>query len=489
MDWIKFALEIAVVLVCIAIGSRMGGIALGFWGGVGMVVIVTVFREPAADPPMDVMLIILSVICATAAMQAAGGIDYLVGVAARIIRRHPERITFVGPLVAWLFTVCAGTGHILYPLLPVIHDTAVRNGVRPERPMSVAVIGSLLGITASPVSAATAALIVVMEPRGVTMPQVLSISIPATLIGLMCASLVMLHWGKELEDDPVYQKRLAAGDVQDIPQYVRLARRAKREGITVQALALKEGLGEIAADDQSSIALLEREKDAQRVADAEHENGARPGSGRLSALVFMVTVVLVVIFGTFSGIRPLDADGKPMSMAILIQMIMLACAAVITVVTRVKVANIPSTSIAKTVLVAIVGIFGLAWLGSTVIEAHTDKIVPAMQGLTGQHPWLFAVMLFLGAILLFSQATTTRALMPLGLSLGIASPYLIAMWPAVNGAFFLPTYGTVVAALNFDRSGTSKIGKFVLNHSYMVPGLVGVICSVIAGFGLAAVFH
>lgn len=487
MEWLKFIAEIVVVLGCIALGARRGGIALGFWGGVGMLVIVMVFREPAADPPMDVMLIILAVICATASMQAAGGIDYLVGVAARIIRRHPDRITFIGPLVAWLFTVCAGTGHILYPLLPVIHETAVRNGVRPERPMSVAVIASLLGITASPVSAATAALIVVMEPRGVSMPQVLSISIPATLVGLLCSSLVMLHWGKELEDDPEYQRRVAAGEVEDIPGYVRLARRAKREHMSVEELAAREGITDLAVEDNTELLKVERDKDSERVAAVERENDARPGSGRASALIFMATVILVVVFGTFSGLRPLDSKGAPMSMAILIQMIMLACAAVITVVTRVKVAAIPASSIAKTGLVAIVGIFGLAWLGSTVIEAHTDQIVPAMQGVTQQHPWLFTCMLFIGAILLFSQATTTRALMPLGLSLGIASPYLIAMWPAVNGAFFLPTYGTVVAALNFDRAGTSKIGRFVLNHSYMVPGLVGVAASVAAGFGIATV--
>lgn len=478
-----------VVLACIAIGARKGGIALGFWGGVGLVIITMVFREPAATPPWDVMLIILSVICATAGMQAAGGIDFLVAIAARIIRRHPSRITFLGPLVAWIFTACAGTGHILYPLLPVIHDTAVRNGVRPERPMSVAVIGSLLGITASPVSAATAALIVVLEPRGVTMTQVLSISIPATLVGLLCSSLVMLHWGTELEDDPVYQKRLAAGEVQEISAYVRLSRRAKREGTTVQELARREGITDLEVDDNAAIARAEREKDNERIAASERENGARPGSGRLAALIFMATVIIVVVFGTFSAIRPSDADGKPMSMVILIQILMMACAAVITVVTQVNVSVIPGTSIAKTGLVAIVGIFGLAWLGSTVIEAHTKLIVPAMKGAVGVHPWLFTIMLFLGAILLFSQATTTRALMPLGLSLGIASPYLIAMWPAVNGAFFLPTYGTVVAALNFDRAGTSKIGRFVLNHSYMVPGLVGVAGSVLAGFGLAAVFH
>jgi anaerobic C4-dicarboxylate transporter len=489
VDWLVFAVELAVVLVCIALGARQGGIALGFWGGLGMVIIVMVFREPASDPPMDVMLIILSVICATATMQAAGGIDYLVGIAARIIRRHPDRITFIGPLVAWLFTVCAGTGHILYPLLPVIHDTAVRNGVRPERPMSVAVIGSLLGITASPVSAATAALIVVMEPRGVTMPQVLSISIPATLIGLFCASLAMMRWGRELEDDPEYQRRLAAGEVSDIPQYVRLRRRAKREKTTIQELARREGITDLEVEDNAALALVERRKDAEHVAEVERENDARPGSGRISAIIFMITVVLVVVFGTFSGIRPLDGEGKPMSMAVLIQMIMLACAAIIAIVTKVKVAVIPATSIAKTGLVAIVGIFGLAWLGSTVIEAHTDTIVPAMSALTSQHPWLFAVVLFAGAILLFSQATTTRALMPLGVSLGIASPSLIAMWPAVNGAFFLPTYGTIVAALNFDRSGTSKIGRFVLNHSYMVPGLVGVFCSVVAGFGVVGIFY
>jgi anaerobic C4-dicarboxylate transporter len=489
MEWALLAAEFAVMFFCIIMGARSGGMGLGFWGGLGMLVIVMVFREPAADPPMDVMLIILAVISATATMQAAGGIDFLVGIAARIIRKHPNHITFVGPLVAWLFVVCAGTGHILYPLLPVIHDTSVRNGVRPERPMSVAVIGSLLAIVASPVSAATAALLVVLEPRGVTMPQILSISIPATFIGMLLASTVMYHWGKELEDDPVYQKRVAAGEVEDIPEYVKLRRRAKREKISVQELMEREGIADVDIPDEAEIARIDQEKDAARVAAAEQANGARPGSGKKSAIIFMVTVLLVIVLGSFSALRPLDADGSPLSMSVLIQIIMLACSAVIALVTKVKVSAIPSTSIAKTGQVAVVSIFGLAWLVTTVIDAHIDLIVSAMSSMTSEHPWLFTVVLFLGACVLFSQATTTRTLMPLGASLGISTPMLVAMWPAVSAAFILPTYPTAVAASNFDRSGTSKIGKFVFNHSYMVPGLVAVIGSILIGFGIVGIFY
>lgn len=483
------AAELAVMFICIFMGARAGGIGMGFWGGLGMLVVVMVFREPAADPPMDVMLIILAVISATATMQAAGGVDYLVGIAARIIRRHPNHITFLGPLVAWFFVVCAGTGHILYPLLPVIHDTALRNGVRPERPMSVATIGSLLAIVASPVSAATAALLVVLEPRGVTMPQILSISIPSTFVAMLLASAVMYHHGKELEDDPVFQQRVAAGEVEDIPEYVKLARRARRERVSVQDLVEREGLVDVVIPDDADIARIEQEKDNQRVAEAERSNGARPGSGRLSAIVFMVTVVTVIVLGSFPSLRPLDADGETLSMSILIQIIMLACSAVILVATKVRVASIPGMSIAKTGLVAVVSIFGLAWLGSTVIDAHLDIIVPAMSQLTDGHPWLFTVVLFVGACLLFSQVTTTGTLMPLGVSLGISTPMLVAMWPAVSAAFVLPTYPTAVAALNFDRSGTSKIGKFIFNHSYMLPGLVAVFGSILVGFGIVAVFY
>lgn len=479
------------MLLCIYLGARKGGIALGFWGGVGLFVIVLFFREAVPAPPWDVILIILAVICATAAMQAAGGIDYLVSIAARIIRKNPRRITFVGPLVAFVLTASAGTGHTLYPLLPVMHDTAVRSGIRPERPMSVAVIASLLGITASPVSAATLALATILEGQGVSIPQILAISAPAGLIGLLLACTVMYKWGKPLMDEPEYQRRVAAGEVEDIPLYVKLTDLARRKGTTVEAVAKAQGIpADQIIDNSAEIAALEARQDKERIAAIEKENGARPGSGRISAFIFLAAVILVVLLAAFPELRPYqDAEaGTRVTAVSAIMITMLAAAAVITLVSRVKAAVIPNTAIAKTGMMAIVCIFGLAWLGSTVIGANEALIFNAMEDYVQAHPALFVVMLFAMSILLFSQAAATRTIIPLGLSLGLGAPALIAMWPAVNAVFVLPTFGLLIAALNFDRTGTSRIGKFVFNHSYMIPGLVGVGGAIGFGFLFTALW-
>lgn len=493
MAWILVA-ELAVMLICIWLGSRHGGIALGFWGGIGLLIITFVFREAPASPPVDVMLIILAVTCATATMQAAGGIDFFVRMAEKIIKRYPERITIIAPLVAYIFTFAAGTGHILYPLLPVIHDTALRNGIRPERPISVSVIASLQGITASPVSAAMAAFIVVVEGAGYSLPKIMMIAVPATLVGVIVASLVMLRYGKELEDDPEFQRRVAAGEVENIPVLVRAQRMAKREKISVDAALGK--LGSHADHAHSEFAeagaggaSASMTDDGRLEEDVTAEkNGARPGSPRISAAIFLITVVLVVIFGAVPELRPPGEEGKPMSIAVLLQILMLSAAAIMVAVTGVKVGPIATSSIARTGLIAIIGIFGLAWLGLTVIQANEEFIVGGMENLVSQYPWMFAVALFACSIVLFSQASTTRTLMPLGMSLGLAPGMLSAMWPAVNGAFFLPTYGTIVAAMNFDRTGTTRIGKFVFNHSFMVPGLTAVVAAVATGMGLATLY-
>lgn len=492
MDVTILVLQLVIMLLCIWIGSRQGGIALGFWGGVGLLVITFGFRQAPAEPPVDVMLIILAVTCATAAMQAAGGIAFLVRLAEGIIRQYPRRITVIAPLVSYLFTFAAGTGHILYPLLPVIHDTALRNGIRPERPMSVAVIASFQGITASPVSAAMAALIVVVEPLGMSLPQIMLIAVPATLVGVLVASLVMLNWGKELEDDPVFQERVASGEVEDIPAYVKAQRMAKRRNISVDE-ALVEVLGSEPSPEEreSLVALAEHrpEEGGQLEEDAlAEDNGARAGSPRIAAAIFLVAVLTVVVLGAVPGWRPPNADGEPLNIAIVIQIVMLGAAALIATVTRVDVKHIATSSIARTGLVAIVGIFGLAWLGLTVIEANQEIIVDGLSNMVSNQPWTFAIALFAASVVLFSQASTTRTLMPLGATLGLAAPQLVAMWPAVNGSFFLPTYGTVVAALNFDRTNTTKIGNLVLNHSFMVPGLVAVAAAVATGLLLASFF-
>jgi len=441
---LKLILEFVVVLGAIFLGSRSGGVGLGLWGGAGVLVLSYGFGLPPTTPPIDVMLIILAVIMAAAVMEAAGGIDYLVGMAERIIRRNPRQITIVAPLVCYLFPFGAGTGHVFYPLLPIIYQVAYENGIRPERPMAVSTIASQQAITASPVSAAMAAMIAMYEPLGVGLPQIMLICVPATVIGVIVAALVQTRVGRELKDDPEYQRRLDAGDIQPPG-------------------ALK----------------------------AQGEKKELPKGARLSAVMFLTGVALIVLAGLFPGLRPLITKGSasaPLGMADTIQIVMLSLAALMLLASRAPAAKIPKTEVAQAGLTAVIGIFGLAWLGDTFIKGNEAVIIGAIGDITSSYPITFALGLFFASVLLFSQAATTRALMPLGISLGIAPTHLIGMWPAVNGYFFLPTYGSLIAAINFDRTGTTRIGRFVLNHSFMLPGLVATATAIGAGLIISGVF-
>lgn len=441
---LKLILEFVVVLGAIFLGSRSGGVGLGLWGGAGVLVLSYGFGLPPTTPPIDVMLIILAVIMAAAVMEAAGGIDYLVGLAERIIRRNPRQITIVAPLVCYLFPFGAGTGHVFYPLLPIIYQVAYENGIRPERPMAVSTIASQQAITASPVSAAMAAMIAMYEPLGVGLPQIMLICVPATVIGVIVAALVQTRVGRELKDDPEYQRRLDAGDLQPPG-------------------ALK----------------------------AQGEKKELPKGARLSAVMFLTGVALIVLAGLFPGLRPLITKGSasaPLGMADTIQIVMLALAALMLLASRAPAAKIPKTEVAQAGLTAVIGIFGLAWLGDTFIKGNEAVIIGAIGDITSSYPITFALGLFFASVLLFSQAATTRALMPLGISLGIAPPHLIGMWPAVNGYFFLPTYGSLIAAINFDRTGTTRIGRYVLNHSFMLPGLVATATAIGAGLIISGIF-
>lgn len=436
MAW-KLMLEFAVVLAAIFLGSRAGGVGLGLWGGTGVLVLAYVFGLTPTAPPIDVMLIILAVIMAAAVMEAAGGIDYLVGLAERIIRRNPRQITIVAPLICYLFPFGAGTGHVFYPLLPIIYQVAYENGIRPERPLAVSTIASQQAITASPVSAAMAAMIALFEPLGVGLPQIMMICVPATILGVLAAALVQTRVGKELADDPAVQGRLASGELQPPGG-------AKAQGAAKTL----------------------------------------PPGARLSAMLFLLGVSLIVVAGLFPGLRPLVTKGEataPLGMADTIQIVMLALAAVMLLATRTPAGKIPKTEVAQAGLTAVIGIFGLAWLGDTFIKGNEAVIIGTIGDVTSAYPLTFALGLFFASVLLFSQAATTRALMPLGISLGMAAPNLIAMWPAVNGYFFLPTYGSLIAAINFDRTGTTRIGRFVLNHSFMLPGLVSTTVAIAAG--------
>jgi anaerobic C4-dicarboxylate transporter DcuA len=423
-------LQLAVVLAMIFIGARVGSIGLGMYGMVGVFILVFVFGLAPGNIPIDVMLIIVAVITASAALQAAGGLDYMVGVAAKFLRRHPNQITFYGPLVTWLFCILAGTAHTCYALLPIISEIATKAKVRPERPLSVATISASLGITGSPVSAATAAILSqeLLGAKGIGMREILLVTIPASLIAILVASLVQNFIGKPLEEDPEYQRRV-------------------REG------------------------LIRPEEEA-----ATQEQQVNPRA-KWAVLVFLLGVLLVVLFGSFPALRP-SFGGTPVSMNSTIEMTMMSIAALILLVGKADVKAAVKGNVFSAGMTAMVSIFGVAWMGSTFFEGNKEAILGSVGDLFVTHPVLFAIPLFLMSIMLFSQAATVKTLYPVGLALGIPPLVLLALFPAVNGYFFLPNYPTEVAAIGFDRTGTTRIGKYVVNHSFQIAGFITTFVSI-----------
>lgn len=431
-------LQLLFVLLAIIVGARVGGIGLGVFGGLGLAVLTFIFGLEPTTPPIDVMLMIVAVIAAAGCMQAAGGLDLMVKWAEKILRRHPQRITLLSPLVTYLFTFFAGTGHVAYSVLPVIAEVARETGIRPERPMGIAVIASQQAITASPISAATVALLSMLAGYDITMFDILKISIPCTLVGVLIGSLYSMRVGKELKDDPVYQARLESGEL--------------------------SGANYCTAE------------------------VANPGKALTSVLLFLGATVGIVLFGSIDSLRPSFQTFEGvvvMQMAHIIEVLMLSVAALILLLTGTSGMKAAKSSVFNAGMQAVVAIFGIAWMGDTFISGNIAVIKENIFGLVTDMPWLFGIALFVMSILLFSQAATIRALLPLGMALGISPYMLIALFPAVNGYFFIPNYPTVVAAINFDTTGTTRIGKYVLNHSFMMPGLISTIVAV--GLGILAV--
>lgn len=431
-------LQLLFVLLAIIVGARVGGIGLGVFGGLGLAVLTFIFGLEPTTPPIDVMLMIVAVIAAAGCMQAAGGLDLMVKWAEKILRRHPQRITLLSPLVTYLFTFFAGTGHVAYSVLPVIAEVARETGIRPERPMGIAVIASQQAITASPISAATVALLSMLAGYDITLFDILKISIPCTLVGVLVGALYSMRVGKELKDDPVYQARLKSGEL--------------------------SGANYCTAE------------------------VANPGKALTSVLLFLGATVGIVLFGSIDSLRPSFQTSEGvvvMQMAHIIEVLMLSVAALILLLTGTGGMKAAKSSVFNAGMQAVVAIFGIAWMGDTFISGNIAVIKENIFGLVTDMPWLFGIALFVMSILLFSQAATIRALLPLGMALGISPYMLIALFPAVNGYFFIPNYPTVVAAINFDTTGTTRIGKYVLNHSFMMPGLISTIVAV--GLGILAV--
>lgn len=441
-------IQLFIVLALIFIGARVGSIGLGIYGMVGVFILVFIFGLQPGRLPIDVMLIIVSVITAAAALQAAGGLDYLVGLAARFLKSHPDHITFYGPLTTWLFCLVAGTAHTSYSLLPIISEIAINSKIRPERPMSVAAIAASLGITGSPVSAATAAVIStdLLGGRGIELKDILLICIPASLIAILVASFVQNFIGKDLEKDPEYLRRV------------------------------KEGF-------------INPEKDAELLQQMELHPDRR---AQYSVFAFLLGVFLVVLFGSVPSLRPsftVDDTTTRIGMPETIEIIMMSTAALILIVSKADVKKAVQGNVFAAGMNAMVSIFGIAWMGDTFFNGNLAFFKTHIADIVSQYPFLFSVALFFMSIMLFSQAATVRTLYPLGIGLGISPLALVAMFPAVNGYFFIPNYPTEVAAINFDRTGTTRIGRYVLNHSFQLAGFITTFVSIGVGYLIITFFY
>ena len=443
MIWI----ELAILLACIVIGARLGGIALGTVAGIGLAIFVFFFALPPGGPPPGVLGMIIAVITALATMQAAGGLDYLVSLAERIMRRHPQYVTFIAPVVTYVLVFASGTTHVIYALLPVIAEVSRKGNVRPERPLSISVIAGFHGNIASPISAATVAMLGFFVAKGLSLPRLLLITIPATFIGVLIGALSVAWRGKNLEEDPEYQKRLAEGLV-----------KPPTASPALKATSLRNARG--------------------------------------SMMLFLTGIVVVVIIGIFPVLRPVYtvtdtsglADTDQVSMGMAIMIVMIAVAGLTMILFKASPEATLKGTIMRSGLTAVISILGVSWLGSSFFEGNRNYIVGQISDLVQLYPIAFAAGMFLLSTLLFSQAATVSLLMPVGLALGVPVHMLIGFYPASNGLFFLPTYGTVLAAVSFDQTGTTKIGKYLLNHSFMRPGLVTMISTIVIALLLSTIF-
>ena len=427
-----WVLELLVVLLFIWLGARLGSIGIGFAGGFGVLVLGFVFGLKPGSIPTDVILIIMGVIAAIAAMQEAGGLDYLVHIAEKVLKSNPKYITFLAPVVTYVMTMFAGTGHTAFSTLPVIAEVAKREGIRPSRPLAIATVASQIAITASPISAAVVFFSAELEKVGVDYVQLLMIAIPSSFIAVMMAAVFTNFMGKDLKDDPVYQDRLAKGLIKEV-----------------------------------------KETDAQKVIAPE---------AKRSVLIFGIALACVVFYATAisSTVGLIKEPVLARDHAIIT--FMLAAATLITMFCKVEAKNILNASTFKSGMSACICVLGVAWLGTTFVAAHLDEINVFAATLLESKPWLLAVVLFFAAMLLYSQAATTRALMPAALALGVSPVAAIASFAAVSALFVLPTYPTLLAAVEFDDTGSTRIGKYVFDHPFLLPGTLTIIFAVGLGF-------
>ncbi|WP_443092410.1 anaerobic C4-dicarboxylate transporter [Basfia succiniciproducens] len=441
-------LEFLFLLLMLYTGSRFGGIGLGVISGIGLVIEVFILRMPLGKAPIDVMLVILAVVTCASILEAAGGLKYMLQIAERVLRSNPKRVTILAPMVTYVMTFMLGTGHSVYSVMPIIGDIALKNKIRPERPMAVSSVASQLAITSSPLSAAIAYYLTQITKmpgyEHITLLNIISVTVPATFVGTMAMALYSLRRGKELEDDPEYQRRLKDPTWRD-----RI--------LNTTATSL----------------------------DAE-----LPRSAKMAVWLFVLSLVTVVVIAMLPEIRTVGVpvDGKPVkaiSMSFIIQMMMLCFGGIILIATKTNPQSVPNGVVFKSGMVACIAIYGIAWMSDTYFSYAMPEFKAAVTTMVESYPWTFAFALFSVSVVINSQAATAVMMLPVGISLGLPAPVLVGLIPATYAYFFIPNYPSDIATVNFDVTGTTKIGKYYFNHSFMIPGLIGVTTACLVGYALA----
>ncbi|MDG6301896.1 anaerobic C4-dicarboxylate transporter [Glaesserella parasuis] len=437
--------EFLLLLAFLYVGSRFGGIGLGVVSGIGLAVEVFILRMPPGKAPVDVMLIILAVVTCASILEAAGGLKYMLQIAERILRKNPKRVTLLGPIVTYIMTFMLGTGHSVYSVMPIIADIALKNKIRPERPMAAASVASQLAITSSPLSASVVFYLArITELPGfenVTLLNIISVTVPATFAGTIALSLYSLRRGKELEDDPEYQRRL-----QDPIWCERI--------LSTTSTTLNDVL---------------------------------PAGAKTAVLLFLLSLITIVVIAMFPEIRTVATGEKvkPISMSLIIQMMMLCFGGIILLATRTNPQTVPNGVVFKSGMVAAIAIFGIAWMSGTYFQYAMPQFKAGITEMVETYPWTFALALFAVSVVINSQAPTAVMMLPVGIDLGLPAPLLVGLMPATYAYFFIPNYPSDIATVNFDVTGTTKIGKFYFNHSFMVPGLIGVLVACCVGVAIA----
>lgn len=440
-----------VLLGCLVVGVRHGGLGLAAVSGVGLIVFIFGMGLKPGNPPVDVILTIMAVVTCSGFLQASKGLDVMLKYAELFLRSNPKYITILAPVTTWFLTVLCGTGHVVYAMFPVIYDIAIKQNIRPERPMASASIASQMGICASPASVAVVSAVAILAatPHPFGVMQILSISIPASFFGVVAAGLWSLHRGKDLDKDPEFLAKIA---------------------------------------DPEKKAFIYGEVEGGSLTEKALSKAAYRAAG-----IFLAGIVVIAVFGSFPGLLPHVPNAKgvlqPLSMTPTIQLLMLAIATTIMLVCNVKASDVASGSVFKSGMVAIVSVYGVAWMADTYFGAYLPLMKKTMGNIILSYPWTYAVVLFLVSKLINSQAAAVAVIVPMAISVGVDPLLVVAFMPACYGYFVLPTYPSDLACIGFDRSGTTKIGKYIINHSFILPGLIGVVTGCCAGYVLVHLFY